>query len=118
EASHKDFQYHEEAGAGHWWGKANVPGTACVNWPPMLDFFARHTLPRPEDVREVKFVTASPGVSAWSHWAGIEAQVHPFQLSSVSIQYKPQGRRFTGKTANVARLAIDLSHLNAEEPVH
>src|SRR5205823_11470235 len=38
EAFHKDLQYHEEPGAGHWWGKDKVPGTACVSWPPMLDF--------------------------------------------------------------------------------
>lgn len=108
ESFHKDFQYHEEPGAGHWWGKPNVPGTACVNWPPMFDFFSHHTLPRPVEVRRVDFVTASPGVSARSHWAVIEAQLHPFRLSSLRLECDPPARRFAGKTENVARLALDL----------
>ena len=44
---HKDFVYHEEKEAGHWWDKSDEPGTDCVDWAPMFDFFARHALPRP-----------------------------------------------------------------------
>ena len=29
---HPDFSYHEQPGAGHWWG------SACVDWPPLFAF--------------------------------------------------------------------------------
>jgi pimeloyl-ACP methyl ester carboxylesterase len=108
---HPDFVYHEQPGAGHWWG------SACVDWPPLFEFLAARTRSRREDVRVVDFITASPGVSAWSHWAGIEAQFHALEPSSIHLQYDPKGRRFSGSTTNVARLALDLAHLKAGEPV-
>jgi poly(3-hydroxybutyrate) depolymerase len=110
-AFHKDLQYFEEPGAGHWWGKANVSGSACVDWPPMFDFFARHEIPQPKDIHQVDFVTASPGVSARCHWATIECQTRPLQLSSISIRWQPDERRFSGTTDNVGRLMLDLDHL-------
>jgi dienelactone hydrolase len=109
---HPDFAYYERPGAGHWWGNA------CVDWPPLFEFLERHTLPRPEEVRQVQFVTASPGVSAWSHWAGIEAQVQAFRPSSVNLRLDPDRRRFSGTTENVARLALDLAHLKPGQPLH
>jgi pimeloyl-ACP methyl ester carboxylesterase len=102
---HPDLVYFEQPGAEHWWGNA------CVDWPPMFDFFARHTLPAPEKVQQVDFVTASPGVSARNHWVSIEAQTHPLVLSSVHIHLDREKRSFVGKTDNVARLAIDVGHL-------
>jgi pimeloyl-ACP methyl ester carboxylesterase len=109
---HPDFAYFEQPGAGHWWGNA------CVDWPPLFDFFARHTIPERAKVRQVDFVTASPGVSAWSHWLGIEAQIHEFKPSSASVRYDPSQRRFTGTTDNVARLAFDLRHIESGKPLH
>jgi predicted esterase len=114
---HRDLVYHEEPGMGHWWGKAGVSGAACVDWPPLFDFFTHHTLPRPEDVRQVDFITASPGVSAACHWAFIEDQIHAMRLSSVSLKWDPGRRRFHGTTDNVARLALDVRHLPAHKPI-
>ena len=108
---HPDFTYYERPGAGHWWGDA------CMDWPPLFDFLQARTLPRPEDVRRVDFVTASPGVSAWCHWAGVEAQIKPMELSEVHLRYQPAQRRFTGSTVNVARLALDLAHLKPGGPL-
>jgi dienelactone hydrolase len=123
---HSDFAYHEEPGQGHWWGKdlaeyskdGRVWGTACVDWPPMFNFFASRRIPAIADVRHVEFVTASPGVSAQSHWATIEAQVEQFKPSSVSIDHDPKACRFSGKTENVARLALDVGHLTTGGPIH
>jgi pimeloyl-ACP methyl ester carboxylesterase len=108
---HQDFAYHEQVGAGHWWGNA------CVDWPPLIDFLRLHTIPERSAVHQVDFVTASPGVSAWSHWAAIEAQVRPLKPSSVSIQCDPEARRFHGTTDNVARLALDVGHLPPDKPL-
>jgi dienelactone hydrolase len=108
---HSDFAYHEEPGMGHWWRKDGIPGTACVDWPPMWEFFRKHATRSNDRTREIEFVTASPGVSAWSHWVGIEAQIRQGRPSSVRIQYDLARQRFTGTTDNVARLAIDAAHL-------
>jgi hypothetical protein len=108
---HPDFAYHERPGAGHWWGNA------CVDWPPLFDFLACHTLPRAEEVRQVDFLTASPGVSARVHWATIEAQIHSLQFSAVHLRVDPGKRRFSGTTDNVSRLRLDLVSLKAGAPL-
>ena len=116
-AFHHDFVYHEQAGAGHWWDASDEPGTDCVDWAPMFDLFGRHVIPADESVRQVDFVTASPGVSAQSHWVSIEAQTHCLQRSSVSIRWDPWARRFVGTTSNVSRLGLSLEHAKPGAPI-
>jgi hypothetical protein len=108
---HTDWVYYERPGAGHWWGND------CVDWKPMFQFFDQHTIPERKDVHRVEFSTASPGVSARSFWARIEAQTKPFELSTIKIDHDPAKRTFKGTTTNVARLALDLRHLKPDEPV-
>jgi pimeloyl-ACP methyl ester carboxylesterase len=105
---HPDFAYHEQPGAGHWWG------SACVDWPPLFAFLERHTIPPPAEVRRVDFVTASPGVSARAHWVTIEAQLKPMVPSAVHLELDPKGRRFHGTTQNVARIALDVGRALSE----
>lgn len=107
---HPDFAYYERPGAGHWWGNA------CVDWPPMFAYFARHTLPERAAVRRVEFRTAHPGVSADCHWLTIEAQQKPFAVSRVDLRHDPDKRTFAGTTENVARLSLDLGHLPPGKP--
>jgi hypothetical protein len=84
----------------------------------MFDFFAHHIVPRDESVREVDFTTASPGVSARSHWLCIEDQIRPGRFSSARIRLDPGLRRFSGKTVNVSRLSLDLSVLRPYAAIH
>lgn len=114
---HHDFTVHEQPGAGHWWDVSPEPGADCVDWAPLFDFFARRARPAEEAVREVEFRTASPGVSAWRHWAGILAQTHPLQISTVRVRWDPGLRRFTGTTENVSRLALRLDHVRPGAPL-
>jgi poly(3-hydroxybutyrate) depolymerase len=114
---HRDFVYHEQPKAGHWWDASDEPGVDCVDWAPMFDFFARHVIPRHEGVREVSFLTACPGVSARSRWLTIEAQQKQLQLSGVTLRFDPGLRRFAGTTDNVARLALDLGHVRPGSPL-
>jgi dienelactone hydrolase len=100
---HADFAYYERPEAGHWWGNA------CVDWEPMFEFFQHHVRPETAAVRHIEFHTASPGVSASSHWVAIEAQTRQLEPSSVDISLDPKTRRFSGTTDNVARLCIDLT---------
>jgi poly(3-hydroxybutyrate) depolymerase len=106
--SHQDFVYHEEKGAGHWWDNSDEPGTACVDWPPLFDFFARHARPDKDRIRTVNFLTANPGISPKNNWVTIDAQIEQLNMSSVDIRFDPGLRRFAGATKNVSRLAFDL----------
>jgi predicted esterase len=100
---HPDFAYHEQPGAGHWWGRA------CVDWPPLFEFLREHALPPANAVQRVEFVTASPGVSARAHWVTIEEQIRAFAPSSVHLRFDPAHFRFRGTTENVGRLTLDVS---------
>ena len=92
---------------------AAFTGNECVDWKPMFEFFNERTIPGLKDVRRLEFATASPGVSADCHWATIDAQVKPFELSTIKIDQDPEKRSFSGKTTNVARLALHVAHLDA-----
>jgi predicted esterase len=117
DAFHRDFIYHEEPDAGHWWDKNDEDGTDCVDWYPMFDFFARHALPGSERIRHVDFRTPNPGISASNHWLCIEAQTRQLEMSSADVRFDPGKRRFIGRTENVARLAFDVSHMEAGDAV-
>ncbi|MBI5863351.1 MAG: prolyl oligopeptidase family serine peptidase, partial [Planctomycetes bacterium] len=109
---HHDLRWHEQPGAGHWWESSKEPGAECVDWPEMMDFFARHRLPAGGEVRDVDFATASPGVSARCNWVTIQQQTKPMVPSRITLHCDPQTRQFNGTSENVRRLAIDLSHLS------
>ena len=106
------FHYHEQPGAGHWWG------TECVDCQHLLDFLRHQRCPDPATVAQVHFVTASPGVSASCSWATVEAQEKPWQLSSIHLQRDLSQHRIQGTTKNVSRLSLDLQHLPPGAPVH
>lgn len=104
---HRDFVYHEQPGAGHWWGNQ------CVDWPPIFDFFGRHQIPEDRSVSHVQFSTANPGISASSHWVTIMAQEKALARSSVDIHYHATARKLIGTTENTAVLALDLQKLDS-----
>jgi predicted esterase len=106
-----DFMYHEQPGAGHWWGNL------CVDWPPIFDLFARHQIPQDRSICDINFTTMNPGVSASSHWVSIEEQQHALSKSSVVIHYEPTQRTFSATTENVARLALRPAAIVSGEPV-
>lgn len=97
--------YHEEKGAGHWWG------SKCVDWPPMFEMFEKARLPDDSDVHEIEFVTADPAVSGKCHWLTIEQQTQALKTSKVKLAVK--GDELSGETENVAALTIDLSAMRA-----
>lgn len=114
---HRDLGYYEQPGAGHWWDASPEPGADCVDWAPMQDFFTRHALQSDAQIRQVDFTTASPGISAKSHWATIEAQEKLLAPAAVHLRCDPGLRKFTGTTENVARLSLSTAHLAAGKPV-
>jgi poly(3-hydroxybutyrate) depolymerase len=114
---HRDFTYHEQKGAGHWWDVSDAPGADCVDWPPMFDFFARHARPLPGMVRTVDFATPGPHVSARDHWVTVDAQQAQLKLSTVSLLFEPGVNRVTGSTTNVARMALDPRLMGTAAPL-
>lgn len=114
---HSDFIYNEEPGVGHWWDKSDEDGVDCVDWHPMFDFFARHSRPGKERVRHADFQTPNPGISAWNHWLCIEAQTKQLEMSSADVRFDPGKKRFVGRTENVARLTIDVTHIATDDSI-
>lgn len=110
-AFHPDWAYREQPGAGHWWGNA------CVDWPPLFEFLARHERPDRAAVRAVDFRTASPRVSADCHWLRVEAQAKAYAVSRAAITVDPAKRLYKGATENVARLSLDPVALEAGKPL-
>lgn len=99
---HRDFAYREKSGAGHWWGNQ------CVDWPAMMDFLRARELAPPESRTRVAFTTVSPAIRSRDAWVAIDAQVSPLQPSSVDLSLDRDARTITGKTANVARLGLQV----------
>ena len=113
-----DYVFHEQPKEGHWWDESPEPGADCVDWAPMMDYFARHRRPSDVEVREVNFVTANPGVSSRCHWVTVAQQEHPLEISSVRLGFDPGLRRFSGSTANVLCLGLDLKVLPPGDSIH
>lgn len=114
---HKNFIYYEEPGAGHWWDNSDEPGADCVDWMPMFDYFAHHSVPGNERVRMIDFVTANPAISSKNYWIEIINQKQQQKLSNINIRLEPGSRRFVGTTDNIETLAIDASMLTNNDPV-
>jgi dienelactone hydrolase len=112
---HKDFIYDERPGVGHWWDLSDELGADCVDWPPMMDFFARHARPTAWRARTVDFATPRPGVSADCDWLRIEQQTKAAMLSSASLLWDPGIRRISGSTENIARLSFDLKPMGSPD---
>ncbi len=104
---HKNFEFHIQPNANHWWDVSKEPGADCVDWAPMMDFFMRHRRPSNVETREVEFLTANPGVSSTYRWVTVAQQEHPLQMSTVHVRFDPGLREFSGTTVNVHLLGFD-----------
>lgn len=100
---HPDFAYHEQPGAGHWWGNQ------CVDWPPLFQFLKSRRIEPAHQQDHVRFTTPSPAVSDSCFWVTIETQQHSMQPSTVDLRKTDNPAAVTGTTTNVTRLRIDLS---------
>jgi dienelactone hydrolase len=105
---HDDFVYHEQPGAGHWWGNE------CVDWPKLWDFVRARPGMVPENVARIRFSTAAPSISSKAFWAEILQQAEPFRTSSIDIVADPALGIFNGSSVNVSTLALDLAFVKGD----
>ena len=108
---HRDFAYYEVPGAGHWWGSESL------DFAPVFNYFRWHEITPPSEQKTIRFTTANPGISARSHWAGIEAQHQPLAYSSITLTQDTTNGTITGTTDNVARLSLSLDRLSLPDTV-
>lgn len=108
---HKDYEFHIEKGAGHWWDNSDEEGADCVDWLPMFDFFARHSIPSVDRIKSINFVTSNLVVSNKNNWVEIICQIKQQTESKIDIRFELGKKRFIGTTNNIKILALDLSML-------
>ena len=107
---HKDFRYHWEPGAGHWWDNdEKFPGTACVDWPPLFDFAARHVRYNNKNIKHIRFTTVNPEISNSYYWINVYSQINPLEISKIDINFKEGLNLFEATTKNIKVFSIDLS---------
>jgi hypothetical protein len=98
---HPDLEYHEQEGAGHWWGNE------CVDWPPMIEFFKGRTRAAGGH-DEIDFTTVDPGISSRNDWVEINAQIVHRAPSRIEATRDPDSGRVEITTDNVERLRLHL----------
>lgn len=110
---HPDFTYYEYPDGTHWYGDHSM------DWEPIFDMFKARTIKASEEIDELEFFTASPGVSSKSKFITIHQQNKPFEISSFKFV---KADEYSITTDNVVLLAVDFSqlkdtigHLNLDE---
>ncbi|MEQ8850614.1 MAG: prolyl oligopeptidase family serine peptidase [Phycisphaerales bacterium] len=102
---HRDFAYHERAGAGHW------PDGAIQDWPALFDFLKRKRLDPAPDA--FAFTTVNPRAAATCHWIRIDAPAAPLEPSRADVRRDDEAVRIS--TTNIIGLTIERDALiNAE----
>jgi pimeloyl-ACP methyl ester carboxylesterase len=114
---HKDYVYHLQEGAGHWWDNSDEPGADCVDWMPMFDFFARRAVAGKERIKTIDFTTANLAVSSKNNWIEIINQIKQQEISKINIHLEYNNRKFVGITNNIEMLSIEASILPAGNPI-
>lgn len=114
---HKNFIYYEHPGAGHWWDDSDEPGADCVDWTPMFDYFAHHSVPGKERIKIIDFITANPAISSKSNWIEIINQLQQQKLSNINIRLESGNKKFVGTTNNIETLALDASMFSPENTI-
>jgi dienelactone hydrolase len=102
-AAHPEFGYHEQPGAGHWWGNE------CVDWPPIFELFRQRTIPPASTVNDIVFTTSDPAVSSALHWLRVEAQVQRLVPTRIEARLDRAAKALNVTTQNAAAVAFDLA---------
>ena len=102
-SGHPGFGYHEQPGAGHWWGDE------CVDYPAIFELFRSRTIPRPSEVNQVVFVTPDAEISDRLHWVRVESQRQRLVPTRIEATIDRSSRTIDAKTDNAAVVAFDIA---------
>lgn len=91
------FEYHEQPGAGHWWGNQ------CVDWPPLFEMLKDARLKAVDDPSPIDFSTPNPAVSSTLRWATIWRQD---EAGTSEVKLHVTGNTIVGATTNVEALEL------------
>lgn len=94
-ATGRQYVYHEQPGAGHWWGDQ------CVDWPAMFDLFAHARLHATPDF---SFTTINPAVS--STYGGVTILQQTQCMLPSKVEVKRDVRGIAIGATNVAALTL------------
>lgn len=109
--------YHEQPGAGHWWGGVESGGAKCVDWQPMWNHFATRRIADPAMTTAIDFSTPDPAVSARLHWIVVEQQQRPLEPTRIVASGTENNRAIDIVTTNTATFSLDLSALPKRGPI-
>lgn len=109
---HPNFAYREGFEADHDWSQNELDS------PVLIEFLREQQQLPAENVRQIAFTTPNPGVSSQVKWLTVEAQEKQFEMSEAKIHYEANQRQFIGTTRNVARLSLDLTHLEPRKAIN
>lgn len=104
-----DVQYHEQAGAGHWWDGEASAGADCVDWPPLFELMQARTVD--PGTLDFHFRSPSPAYNPTRSYvtvASTEVADRDFTLDSERV-----GDRVLLTTDNVRSLVLDGAALDA-----
>jgi len=107
---HPNFSYFEYPGGSHWYGDHSM------DWPPLFSFLKQNTIPKTKDVKQIEFITASPGVSANNYWLRINQQQKSYELSKADFRLTNDS--IAGNTENIESITFITSKLHFDsDPV-
>ncbi|MFI5386109.1 MAG: prolyl oligopeptidase family serine peptidase, partial [Fimbriimonadales bacterium] len=100
------YEYHEEPGAGHWWGNQ------CVDWPPMFEMFNKARL---TDRRaDYTFTTVNPATSPDYSTCSIEEQVESLSPSTLKFHERVHSTDVTTNNVSAFTLHACLSPIQID----
>ena len=98
-----DVTYQEIPGKKHWWDQEGVDGTACVNYPALIEFLrnrVRNPVPR-----KVVFKTTDLGLNNRMYWVQIDQLVRLYRDATVVAEVKST-HQLDLETSNIAQFTI------------
>lgn len=105
-AFHKDFDWHEEPGQGHWYDTDPEPGANCQDHPPLFDFFARRRIRDLTETRFESLVTVSPDTNGQVGNVRLTTQTVALEPSRLDIRVWAGLDNVTVKTENAAAIEV------------
>ena len=100
---HPDFEYHEEADGGHWYG---------VDHDRTMEFFQRHERIDLRDLSVLEFRSVSPGISATNRYITLYQQERSYAFCGVVAEQTIRSRRQRRNEEDIAERSIRVTTEN------